>query len=230
MPMSRQLLKASCLLGFVLPLATACGGDEIKYEPKAAPSVKVSLPAVPNVPQTPVKNGDDYTVWGASYYLRSQVHSKKVAGKKITIVGYITKTNLPDAPECAVHETGKGDPEGCRPPVPRFWLGDTKDAKDGDTIQVMGWASNYANIYDAIKEYDKKDPEAYQDARLAVDIPNPIPNKGAKVRVTGQYGGTYTRHTTGVESDPIMGVLTYEKLEYIEPPAEPGRLPGMKKK
>lgn len=181
------------------------------------------------MPVKPAKNGEDYTVWGAGYHLRSQVHQEKVANKKITIVGYITKTNLPEAPECAVHRTGQGDPDGCRPPIPAFWIGDSVDAKEEDSIKVMGWASNYANIYDAIKQYEKKDAEPYNDVRFATPIPNPIPNKGAKVRLEGQFGTNYSRHTTGAETNPFMGILTLDKLEYLEPPSEPGTLPGMKK-
>lgn len=209
---------------------TGCGGDDVKYEPRGAPSgVTATLPAVPNVPQKPVKNGDAYTVWGASYSLRSRVHNKDVVDKPITVEGYITKTNLGEAPECAVHKTGKGDPDDCKPPVPAFWIGDTKDAAEKDSIKVMGWASNFANIYDAIEQYKKDDAEEYKDVRFQVTIPNPIPNAGAKVKITGGYGTTYTRHTTGTEADPIMGVLTMDKFEYIEKPAEPGTLPGMKK-
>src|SRR5690606_8233912 len=125
--------------------------------------------------------------------------------------------------------TGKGDPEGCKPPVPAFWIGDTKDAAEKDSIKVMGWASNYANIYDAIEAYKKDKAEDVMDVRFQIAIPNPPPAAGAKVKITGPYGTTYARHTTGTEADPIMGVLTMDKLEYIEKPAEGGTLPGMKK-
>src|SRR5207237_865795 len=81
--------------------------------PHAAPSgVTVNLPPVPNVPQKPIKAGDAYTVWGASYQLRSRVHHKDVADKSLKVTGYISKRNLADAPACAVHKTGKDDPEG----------------------------------------------------------------------------------------------------------------------
>src|SRR5687767_11422615 len=119
-------------------LLVGCGQDKVEYQARTAPSgVQAAMPPVPNVPQKPIKAGDAYTVWGASYHLRSRVHHKDVAGKPLKLTGYITKTNLENAPECAVHETGKEDPEGCTPPVPAFWLGDTKDASDKDAIKVM---------------------------------------------------------------------------------------------
>jgi hypothetical protein len=159
-----------------------------------------------------------------------------VAGKNLKVTGYISKTNLADAPECAVHETGKEDPEGCSPPIPAFWLCDTKDAPDKDCIKVMGWASNFAQLYDAIEAYDKEkdkkkeDVEPRTDNFWGVELPNPLPNAGAKVTVQGDYGTTFTRATSGAEADPIMGLITYEKIEYLEPPAEAATLPGMKKR
>ncbi len=63
--------------------------------------------------------------------------------------------------------------------MPAFWIADTKDAKIEDSIKVMGWASNFAQIFDAIKEYDgpkkplkegEKD-EGYTDTFWGVKIP-----------------------------------------------------------
>lgn len=212
----------------------ACGQEEIPYKPKAAPSgVTASLPPVPNVPQKPIKAGDAYTVWGASYYLRSRVHREEVAGKSLKITGYITKTNLADAPECAVHETGKEDPEDCKPPIPAFWIGDSKDAPENESIKVMGWASNFAQIYDAVKQYkkdekkDKADKEPIVDEFWGNQLPDPLPVKGAKVTVKGGYGTAFTRATSGTEADPIMGLLTYEEMEYDGAPEDTATLPGM---
>lgn len=222
-PSSRTALAT--LLGLVL---FGCGKEEAKYEPHPPPSgVKADMPPVPNVPQKPVKAGDAYTVWGASYYIRSRVHHKEIAGKKISITGYIGKTNLPQAPACAVHKAGEADPEGCKAPVPTFWLCDTKDANEKECIRVMGWASNFAQLYDAIEEFDKKEDAEKDDTFWGVKIPNPIPNTGAKVTVKGEFSTTFTRATTGIEADPIMGLLTYEKIDYHEKPAELATLPGM---
>jgi len=219
-----------------LALVTACDQEKPKYEPRAAPSgVTATLPPVPNVPQKPLKAGDAYTVWGASYSLRSIVHRKEVAGKTLKVTGYIGKSNLPDAPKCAIHKTGKEDPEGCKPPIPTFWLCDAKDSPDSDCIRVMGWASNFAQIHDAIGELDKqkkKDPkerEPFMDNFWGVKVPDPLPAKGAKVTVKGAYGTTFTKATSGAVSDPIMGVLTYEELETHEPAAEEATLPGIKR-
>ncbi|MGC4063383.1 MAG: hypothetical protein QM784_01765 [Polyangiaceae bacterium] len=128
-----------------------CAKNDVKYQPRPAPKVQASLPAVPNVPQTPIKRGDVYTVWGAGYTLRSRVLHKNIGDKPIIIEGYIVDTNLAQAPACAVHKGGKADPENCKPPVPTFWLADTKEAPRTDAIQVMGWASNYAQLFDAMK-------------------------------------------------------------------------------
>ncbi len=220
----------ACLGVFV----AGCGGDEVKYEPRAAPSgVQASLPPVPNVPQKPLKQGDAYTIWGASYSLRSRVLRKDVAGKKLSLTGYISKTNLGDAPECAVHKGGKADPEGCNPPIPAFWICDSKDAPEAECIKVMGWASNFAQIYDAIEAYDKKknaeDVEA-TDTFWGVKMPNPLPAAGAKVTVKGDYSTTFTRASMGAEADPIMGIMTYDEITYHEKPAELATLPGMKRK
>jgi hypothetical protein len=224
-------LSASAL-GATLALGVAgCGGDEVKYEPRSAPSgVKADLPPVPNVPQKPIKQGDAYTVWGVAYQLRSRVHRKEVNGKKLTVTGYITKTNLPTAPACAVHEGGKADPEGCNAPVPAFWIGDTKDAPENESIKVMGWASNFARVYDAIEEYAKKDDAVVEDTFWGVKVPNPVPNVGAKVTVKGDYSSTFVRASTGTEADPIMGLLTFEEITYHEPPPEMAILPGMDEK
>lgn len=220
------VIGASLVLG-----AAGCGSEEIKYEPRPAPSgVKAQLPPVPNVPQKPIKAGDAYTIWGASYYLRSRVHRKEVNGKKLSLTGFITKTNLDKAPECAVHEGGKADPEGCNAPVPAFWIGDTKDAPESESIKVMGWSSNFAQIYDAIKEYDKKEDAEHEDTFWGVKVPNPVPVAGAKVTVKGDYSTTFTRASTGTEADPIMGLMTYESMTYHEKPTELATLPGMDKK
>ncbi len=229
-------LSARSVIGSLMTItlslaATSCGSEEVPYTPRPAPTVAVSLPPVPNIPQRPIKSGDAYTVWGASYYLRSRVHNKKVAGEQITVEGYITKTNLPEAPECAVHKGGKADPEDCKPPIPAFWIGESKDAPPKDTIKVLGWASNFAQLYDAMEEIDKKKEDAEpMDTFWGNPIPVPIPNVGAKVRVTGRYATTFTGSSTGTEADPIMGLLTYQKLEYLEEPAEKATLPGVKRK
>lgn len=212
--------------------ALGCGQDEVKYQPRPASSgAKPSLPPAANLPKRPLKNGDAYTVWGASYSLRSRNHRKEVAGKRLAIQGYITKSNMQDAPACAVHKAGKADPESCKAPVPAFWIGDTKDAPESESIKVMGWASNFAQIFDAIDEFDKgKDNAEYNDANWGVKVPNPLPAVGSKVTVTGTYGVSFSKASSGAEADPFMGVIDFQEMTVQEPAAELASLPGKKRK
>lgn len=233
-PLSQFSLNGALLLGAALSglVLSGCGRDEVKYEPiPAVTGVTASLPPVPSVPQRPEKDGDAYTVWGASYALRNRVHTKEVADQEIKIVGYIVKTNLAEAPTCAVHKGGVADPEGCRPPVPTFWIADSKDADVKDAIKVMGWASNYANIFDAIKEYDTgKEDASHSDTTWGVNLPKPLPAVGAKVRVKGGYSTDFSLSSGGLEADPILGILTYKEIEYLEQAPELATLPGVKRK
>jgi hypothetical protein len=212
--------------------AVGCGQDEVKYEPRpAASGPKASLPPAANLPKRPLKNGDTWTVWGASYSLRSRVHRKEVAGKRISIQGYITKSNITEAPECAVHKGGKADPPDCKAPVPAFWIGDSKDAPESESIKVMGWASNFAQIFDAIDEFDKgKENAEHLDSFWGVKVPNPLPAKGAKVTVTGNYGTTFSKASSGAEADPFMGVVDFQEMTVQEPAPELATLPGNKRK
>lgn len=211
---------------------TGCGQEEPKYQPLPAVSgVSAKLPDVPTVPDKAIKDGDAYTVWGASYYMRNRVHEKEVVDQKITLVGYITHTNFDTAPKCAVHETGKADPEDCKPHIPTFWIADSKDAAESEQMKVMGFASNFANIYSAIEEIDKQkddEPAVVNDATWGVAMPNPLPAKGAKVKVTGVYSTSFTMASSGMVVDPIMGVMTYGTIEYLEQAPELATLPGMK--
>jgi hypothetical protein len=220
------LISALCLG------AIGCGQEELKYTPRPAQSgAKASLPPAANLPKRPMKNGDTWTVWGASYSLRSRVHRKEVSGKRLSIQGYIVKSNMTDAPACAVHKAGKADPETCKAPVPAFWIGDTKDAPEADCIKVMGWASNFAQIFDAIDEFDKgKDNAEYNDSNWGVKVPNPLPAVGAKVTVTGNYGTTFSKASSGAEADPFMGVMDFQEMTVQEPAAELATLPGKKRK
>jgi hypothetical protein len=223
-----------CAAPVVLFAAFAgCGQTEVTYKPVPAYSgKKANLPAVPTLPNKPIKVGDAYTVWGVQHHLRSRVHNADVNGKELTITGYIVKTNLPDAPACAVHKTGKGDPADCNAPVPAFWIADEKgDQKNA--IKVMGWASNFAQIYDGINKYSAKlpagkEPETVKDEFWGQDIPNPIPAVGAKVSIEGVYGVSFTKATSGVETDPLHGVMSANKITYVEPAPELATLPGMK--
>ncbi len=91
---------------------------------------------------------------------------------------------------------------------------------------MMGWASNFAQVYDAVEEFEKKEDAEKSDTFWGVKLPNPLPMKGAKVTVKGDYSTTFVRATTGTEADPIMGILTYEEITYHEKAAELAYLPG----
>ncbi len=224
----------------VVGLVPGCGGNEDTYKPVPAWSGrKASLPSVPSLPNTPIKNGADYTIYGSIHQLNSSIHSADVNNKDITIVGYIVKSNMNTVDKCAIHKTGKADPEGCKTEIPTFWISDTKgELKDGDkrqAIRVMGWASNFANVFDAIEKYKnlKEAPpekDIVKDELWAVPVPYPLPAMDAKVRVTGKYGVNFARSSTGVEADPVNGIMNVATIVYVEPSPEPAKFPQLDKK
>jgi hypothetical protein len=213
----------------VLVIGCSSGADE-PYKPAPEWSGrKPSLPPPPTLPSTPKKVGDAYTVYGASHDLRSRIHDKEVTKASITIVGFIVAENITDAPKCAIHKTGKKDPEDCppagQPPIeiPSFWIADEKGAgPDKPRIRVLGWAKNWATVFEAMEKYKNmkeiKDPakDFFKDDQWSVDVPFPLPAVGAKVKVTGKYGYSFSKASSGIVSDPTYGVMTYEKVEYLE--------------
>jgi hypothetical protein len=221
-----------CAVAVSSMMSLGCGGDEDVYPMRPAVSGKTpSLPAVPTLPNKPKKQGDAYTIWGITHDLRSRVHAEDVLNKKVTIIGYVVKTNYATAPKCAIHKTGKGDPADCKAPIPTFSIADDA-GETKDMIDVMGWASNFAQLF-SLLEGIKKAPKGKElevklkDEFWANDIPNPIPNLGAQVKVTGTYATTFTKATGGAASNPKYGILTVEKIEYVTPPKDPAVLPFM---
>ena len=210
--------------------SAACPIPSLLYEPLRKSEVSVSLPPTPVLPERPVRVGDAYTVWGASMSLRSNVKRSEVMGKEITVQGIIVKTNLTTAPSCAVHATGIADPEDCSAPIPTFWLADEAGAPVANAIRVMGWASNYANVFDAIRVYDSSTGGSYDDVYWGQRLPNPLPAVGAKVTVTGVYGTSFAKASSGSETDARMGILDYRSLEVLEPARELATLPGVRRK
>ncbi len=220
-------------LGFAALLASSgCGGDDNPYKPQPAWSgKKANLPAPATLPTTPLKAGDAYTIYGAIHQLRSTLHSKDVTKEPISITGYIVDSNVGRAPDCAIHKTGKADPEKCAMPdgkpieVPSFWIADEKGNAKGPKIRVVGWARNYAVICDAMKAYNKLKPgenpkEPVKDDILNVDEPNPLPSVGAKVKITGAYNVSKTV-VSDMVSEPLGGVVAMSKMETIEPAPSP---------
>lgn len=231
-----RVATRSLLVAATAASVAACGSNNDEpYKPAPAYSGrKADVPAVPTLASKPIKQGDAYTVWGVQHHLHSRVHAAEVNGKELSIVGYVVKTNLMDAPLCAVHKTGKADEKDCEGkvvPIPTFWIADEK-GDEKNAIRVMGWASNYAQVFDAISKYGdgkKEVKELVKDEFWGNDVPNPLPSVGAKVQVTGTYGTSFSKSTSGVQTDPVHGILTFQKLNYLEPPTELAKLPGMKK-
>ncbi|MGH7271240.1 MAG: hypothetical protein ACREJ3_12505 [Polyangiaceae bacterium] len=213
----------------LLGAAVSCGGEgDNPYKPQPAWSGKaVSLPSPPALPTTPIKEGDAYTVYGAIHQLRSQVHSKDVTGPPaISIVGYIVDSNIPRAPDCAIHKTGKKDPDGCSPEVPSFWIAGEKGDMKSPKVRVVGWARNFAVIYDAMVAYKKLKPgvpptdkQAVTDDTLNVTVPFPLPAVGAKVKVTGAYN-VGKSVVSEMVSEPVGGVMALQKMDVLEPAPE----------
>ena len=115
-----------------------------------------------------------------------------------------------------------------------FTIADEK-GETKDMIQVMGFASNFAQLFTIIEAIDrapsgKEGEVAVDDEFWGVKVPNPVPNVGAKVKVTGNYGVTFSKSSSGAAADPKYGIMTAETIEYLEPPPEKAYLPGMKRK
>jgi hypothetical protein len=216
-------------VGLAAVWALGCQSEsDNPYKPQPAWSGRAaSLPAPPSPPSTPIKTGDSYTIYGAIHQLRSLIHNKDVTAQPISITGYIVDSNIPRAPDCAVHKTGKKDSDTCSPELPSFWIADDKGNIKGPKVRVVGWARNYAVIYDAMVAYKKVKPgeqpkEPITDDTLNVPLPFPLPSVGAKVKVTGSYNVGKTV-VSDMVSEPIGGVLALQKMEELEPAPEPAK-------
>lgn len=235
------LVPSAAIAALVVAASSGCNGNADPYKPVPAWSGrKANVPSVPTLPTIQIKDGDAYTVKGAIHQLNSVLHNPEVTSKEITIVGYIVDMNTSRAPKCALHKTGKADPEDCKwgdgkpIQIPTIWIADGK-SDEKPRIRVMGWASNYANIFDANDKYKhlKEKPaekDEWKDELWAVAPPFPLPNVGAKIKVTGKYGVNFGRSSAGLESDPENGIMTYTKIEYVEPPPDPFSFPQLDKK
>jgi hypothetical protein len=181
------------------------------------------IPDPPTLATSPIRVGGNYTVYGATHDLTSPIHASDFA-HKVTIEGYIVSSNISTSPKCAFHHTGHADPPHCVTDIPAFVIADSKGDTSGRTIRVMGWASNFANVFEANEHY-KKSPATYQDELWGTDVPNPLPAVGAKVRVTGSYGVNFTKSSSGMSSDPTNGIMTVDTIVVVEPAPQPAKLP-----
>ena len=195
---------------------------ESVYQPSPAWSGReVALPVPPTLPTTPIKIGDAFTVYGAIHTLHDPFHQADLQSA-ITIVGVVVETNFAHAPKCALHHTGQGDPDGRVTDIPSFTIADEGDPTV--TIRVMGFASNFANLYEAYLKYGKLSAPPYKlvdDELWAVPIPFPLPVAHSKVRVTGRYSGAFSRSSGGIVSDMHHGIVTLSALQTLERPAHP---------
>jgi hypothetical protein len=197
-----------------------CATKAVEGEPDLPPIV---------LPTDPVRSGSMFTVWGASHHLRSKPHQQAVTGGPITVVGHVVAHNYAQAPACAIHRTGKPTPEDCRAPIPTFYIADTS-ADPTSYIPVMGWASNWANVYEMMRAADRDGAAAeVLDTYFGEALPNPIPAVGAEVAITGTYAFSYTAGTTGA-NDPRFGILTFQKMAVLKPAPKKASLPGITRK
>lgn len=215
------------------PAATCADLDPPLLKPPYS-GAKPVLPPPAAYAAAPLKVGDAYTVRGAMRRLRSRAFSDEVVGKRITIIGWIVKTNYDAAPACALHRTGKGDPPDCRAPVPSFSIADEKGELT-DAMDVMGWASNFAQIFTLVEAIQRAPAGKSAAVRLddefwGTPLPNPVPSVGARVKVTGSYGITFTKATGGAAADAKHGILTADRIEMLEPAPQAAVLPGRKGK
>ena len=170
----------------------------------------------------PKKDGESFTVFGATHALRSRFDSEQVTKGEITIVGWIVDSNVPRAPKCAWHKTGVRDPDTCAAEIPAFIIADAKDTKPDDPklshIKVLGWARNFAVVFDASAKYKgltAAPKPLVLDDLWNVEVPFPIPATGTKVKVKGRYAFSFTKSSTGIVTDPKNGVLTFSSLEVV---------------
>jgi hypothetical protein len=63
-----------------------------------------------------------------------------------------------------------------------------------------------------------------------VKVPDPLPAKGAKVRVKGKYSTTFMKASSGAEADPYQGIIDYQEVAVLEPAPEVATLPRVKRK
>jgi len=192
------------------------------------PLVAPPFPELPTLSRLPETVGDALTVWGAGMRLRRSLQEFTSRFETVTVQGWIAALNLDQVPRCALHRPGVADPVGCTAPIPTFWLCDAPDASRDQCVRVVGWASNWAQLWGALESERKESPEPYIDDYWGVAIPRPAPRVGGPVRVTGRLDETYSMTTVGVEVDSVMGLFTLQKLEWVTPPTQELLLPGMK--
>lgn len=193
--------------------------------PEAVAEGEPALPVL-ELPRDPVRRDSAFTVWGASHHLRSEPHRRGVTAGPITVTGFVVATNYDEAPACAIHRAGKSDPPHCRAPAPTFYLADSLESPTS-VIPVMGWASTWSTVYEAMRAIDREGPDAEViDSYLGTRVPSPIPAVGARVSVTGTYDFSFT-NGAAVASDPRFGILGFQRTRLLAPAPAKASLPGV---
>jgi hypothetical protein len=202
-----------------------CKPEENAYIPQPAWSgERPVLPQPPELPNRRETIDADYTVFGAQRLLQGRFGAEALRSE-FTIRGVIVATNLASAPKCAFHRVNTRDPEGCVREIPTFEIAD--EATASPRIKVMGWASSFANVYEAQLVYKglvAAPPKLYEDDVWSVAVPFPLPAVGAKVRVTGRYGPAF-RRPPRIVTAPRDGIVTLTRVETLEPAKQPAALP-----
>ena len=96
---------------------------------------------------------------------------------------------------------------------------------------MVGWARNFAVIYDAMTAYGKlkagdQPKEPINDDILNVALPFPLPSIGAKVKITGAYNVAKTV-VSDMVSEPQGGVIALQKMDTLEPAPEAAKFNKM---
>ncbi|CAN5241985.1 hypothetical protein BH09MYX1_BH09MYX1_43370 [soil metagenome] len=185
------------------------------YTPATAWSGKKPvLPAPLPASATPDKIGDAFTVSGALHALKERFPPPEIQGD-VAIIGVIVDSNLPRADKCALHRVGQRDPTGCTTPVPTFWIADRNDPA-APKIPVMGWASNFAHVYEAFLSAKKPGAKPIIDDVWATTVPMPLPAVGARIKLHGRYALSFTKSSNGVSTEPDTGIVTYASIDVID--------------
>jgi hypothetical protein len=200
-------------------------------EPRAAeayrplPAASVSAAFVPDLTASltrPERVGEDFTVWGLKKALRLPGGAGRLAGRDVAVVGLVVATNFAEAPACALHAVGHGDPPGCNSPIPAFFLAD----EAGEThyrLKVMGFAANWATMFSAAAHDKAHRPGDFRDPRWDRPVPLPLPAPGARLRVVGRMGTAFELDSSGTEVYPA-GVLTFRESRQLAPGPVPAVL------
>jgi hypothetical protein len=94
--------------------------------------------------------------------------------------------------------------------------------------QGRGFASNYAQPYEAIDQADSSQPdEPYRDAFWGVAVPNSLPARGAKLVLRANYGFTFAQASSGAETNSTKGIIDCTDRDVLEQAPQLETWPGV---